>query len=209
MLAMDDSIRLAEWIAYHHTVLPLGALMIAIDPDSQSQERVLNILNLWKDRIDIIAYTNDSDWMPYKFDEGWGRRIYRANGELADWLTTQSGPVYRSQSHKRRQNAFALHCMRRYKKQLHVEEQEGDNTQKINPAWVLMTDSDEFLVYNYIHANQEDDTNYELKRGTTKHMIDGKRRKMIPMRQRLPELQQHVTLADWLNVENGANNAGS
>jgi hypothetical protein len=72
-----------------------------------------------------------------------------------------------------------------------------------------MTDSDEFLVYNYIHANQEDDTNYELKRGTTKHMIDGKRRKMIPMRQRLPELQQHVTLADWLNVENGANNAGS
>ena len=205
MLAMDDSIRLAEWIAYHHTVLPLGALMIAIDPDSQSQERVLNILNLWKDRIDIIAYTNDSDWMPYKFDEGWGRRIYRANGELADWLTTQSGPVYRSQSHKRRQNAFALHCMRRYKKQLHVEEQEGDNnTQKINPAWVLMTDSDEFLVYNYIHADQEDDTNYELKRGTTKDMIDGKRRKMIPMRQRLPELQQHVTVADWLNVENGA-----
>ena len=106
--------------------------MIAIDPDSQSQERILNILNLWKDRIDIIAYTNDSDWMPYKFDEGWGRRIYRPNGELADWLTTQSGPVYRLQSHKRRQNAFALHCMRRYKKQLHAEEQRGDNTQKIN-----------------------------------------------------------------------------
>ena len=58
--------------------------MIAIDPNSQSQERILNILNLWKARIAIIAYTNDSDWMPYKFDEGWGQRIYRANGELID-----------------------------------------------------------------------------------------------------------------------------
>ena len=106
MLAMDDSIRLAEWLAYHYTILPLGSLMIAVDPDSQSQKRVLEILDLWKDRINIIAYTNDSEWMPYKYDEGWGRRIYRENGKLANWLVTKKGPVYRSQSHKRRQNAF-------------------------------------------------------------------------------------------------------
>jgi hypothetical protein len=38
--------------------------MIAIDPNSQSQERVLKVLDLWRDRINIIAYTNDSQWVP-------------------------------------------------------------------------------------------------------------------------------------------------
>lgn len=203
MLAMDDSIRLAEWLAYHYTILPLGSLMIAIDPDSQSQKRVLEILDLWKDRINIIAYTNDSEWMPYKYDEGWGRRIYRENGKLANWLVTKKGPVYRSQSHKRRQNAFVLQCMKRFKAQLNEREPWRENSTHIIPEWVLMTDSDEFLVYNYIHADQENETNYELKRGFTTQMVDALRRKMIPKRKRLPALQQQVTVADWLAVENG------
>ncbi|KAI2501200.1 hypothetical protein MHU86_13274 [Fragilaria crotonensis] len=203
MLAMDDSIRLTEWIAYHYTILPLGSLMIAIDPNSQSQERVLKILDLWRDRINIIAYTNDSEWFPWKDDEGWGRRIYRENGELAGWLKTRSGPVYRSQSHKRRQNAFVLQCMKRFKAQLNEREPWRENSTAIIPEWVLMTDSDEFLVYNYIHVDQEDETNYELVRGSSTQDVDALRRKMIPKRKRLPALERHVTVADWLSVENG------
>jgi hypothetical protein len=203
MLAMDDSIRLTEWIAYHYTILPLGSLMIAIDPNSQSQNRVMKILSLWKNRINIIAYTNDSDWMPFKFDEGWGRRIYRETGELAGWLKNRSGPVYRSQSHKRRQNGFILHCMRRFKEELHQREPWRDESTDIIPEWVIMTDSDEFLVYNYIHADEENVTNYELVRGVTKEKVDETRRKMIPRRRRLPALDRHVTVADWLAVENG------
>jgi hypothetical protein len=70
------------------------------------------------------------------------------------------------------------------------------------PEWVLITDSDEFLVYNYIHADQEDENNYELFRGKTTQDVDMLRLRMIPKRKRLPALQRHVTVADWLSVEN-------
>ena len=203
MFAMDDSIRLTEWIAYHYTILPLGSLMIAIDPNSQSQERVLEVLDLWRDRINIISYTDDSEWFPWAEDEGWGRRIWRENGELAGWLKTRSGPVYRSQSHKRRQNGFVLHCMKYFKAELNKREPSRENSTIVNPEWVLMTDSDEFLVYNYIHADQENASSYELVRGTTTDSVDALRRKMIPKRKRLPALEDRVTVADWLNVENG------
>lgn len=201
MLAMDDSIRLAEWIAYHYTTLPLGSLTIAIDPDSQSQEKVLEVLDLWKDRIDIKAYTNDSDWLTYKFDEGWGRRVYREDGRLAEWLVSKKGPIYRSQSHKRRQNTFILHCMKRYKKQLNQTFTYWTGKRVGKPKWVLMTDSDEFLTYNYIHADEEDETNYEVKRGTTVEMIDKSRRELIPSRYKIPPKDARVTIADWLAVE--------
>jgi hypothetical protein len=203
MLAMDDSIRLTEWIAYHYTVLPLGSLMIAIDPNSQSKNRVLKVLDLWKDRINIISYTNDSKWMKLKFDEGWGRKIVRLNGKLAGWLQTRSGPVYRSQSHKRRQNAFILHCMRHYKAKLPKNAPSQTDSSHFNPEWVLMTDSDEFLVYNYIHAEEENETSYELIRGATTEMVDSMRRKMIPKRLKLPTMERQVTVADWLTAENG------
>jgi hypothetical protein len=203
MLAMDDSIRLTEWIAYHYTVLPLGSLMIAIDPNSQSKNRVLEVLDMWKDRINIISYTNDSKWMNLKFDEGWGRKIVRLNGKLAGWLQTKSGPVYRSQSHKRRQNAFILHCMRYYKAKIRNQKPTKPDANDFSPEWVLMTDSDEFLVYNYIHAEEENETSYELIRGATTEMVDSLRRKMIPKRLKLPAMERHVTVADWLAVENG------
>jgi hypothetical protein len=141
--------------------------------------------------------------MHYKPLEGWGRKIFRLNGKPFGWLTSKKGPVYRSQSHKRRQNAFILHCMKHFKGRLQKREPWRANSKEFVPEWVLMTDSDEFLLYNYIHADEENETNYDLIYGTTTEMVDSYRRKMIPKRKRLPRLESHVTIADWLAVENG------
>ena len=104
----------------------------------------------------------------------------------------------------RRQNGFVVHCMQRFKSNLNKRAPWRENlTELFIPEWVLMrTDSDEFLVYNYIHADQEDENNYELFRGKTTQDVDMLRLRMIPKRKRLPALQRHVTVADWLSVEN-------
>jgi hypothetical protein len=47
----DDSVKLNEWLAYHYTVLPLSHLIVAIDPNSLSEDKICSLLELYKDRL--------------------------------------------------------------------------------------------------------------------------------------------------------------
>jgi hypothetical protein len=71
--------------------------------------------------------------------------------------------------------------------------------------WVLVTDSDEFTIFNYIHED-EDPTGYNLSgvlnQTRSKEDIDAARRS-APIRRRLPPLEEHVTIADFIHAEKG------
>ena len=55
LFIMDDTIRLTEWLAYHYTVLPLGHLVVAIDPKSKRIDKIDKILDMWREYITIDA----------------------------------------------------------------------------------------------------------------------------------------------------------
>jgi hypothetical protein len=77
---MDDTIKLTEWLAYHYTVLPLSHLIVAIDPASVLTTEIQAVLKLWKTRIHVKVWTNDT-WMTLKPNEGWPPGAYY-NGTL-------------------------------------------------------------------------------------------------------------------------------
>ena len=56
LMFMDDNHRLIEWIAYHFFALPLGHLVIAVDPKSETQP---DIDGFWKDVITIEVWQDD------------------------------------------------------------------------------------------------------------------------------------------------------
>jgi hypothetical protein len=60
LINLDDTIKLAEWLPYHYTVLPLSAVVIALDPKTSERaiHRTLQLIDLWKDKIDITLWPN-------------------------------------------------------------------------------------------------------------------------------------------------------
>lgn len=67
----------------------------------------------------------------------------------------------------------------------------------IHPSWTLFTDTDEFVVYNYI-GEHEDPTVY-LRDANIYHKMTRRERNLTrPIRQSLPPLNQ-VTVADFLS----------
>jgi hypothetical protein len=188
LFIMDDTIRLLEWLAYHYTVLPLSHLMVAIDPNSKQTDRIMEILDSWKGKINIKAYRNDTEWLDLPWDYGYSRSIRHPNGELMTWYREKSSEIYFGQVHKRRQNYFCVHCMR------HMKQQGMD--------WTIITDSDEYLMFNYKHKQQEDPTVYDaIKRGVSKEDIDKDRKKMARYREKLPPLEARATIADFIHQE--------
>jgi hypothetical protein len=131
LFIMDDTIRLLEWLAYHYTVLPLSHLMVAIDPKSHKVDRIMEILDAWRDKIDIKAYGNDTEWLDLPWDYGYSRSIRTPSGHLMKWFKEKTSDIYIQQVHKRRQNYFCVHCMR------YMKERGMD--------WTIITDSGRFL----------------------------------------------------------------
>ena len=161
LLVMDDTIKLSEWLAYHYAILPLGTLVVAIDPHSQDPGKIRDVLERWKPFIDITIWTEDT-WMEIGPEEWWpGNDAHPEKGA-------------RLKEHRRRQRTFAFSCMR------HFKQQDRD--------WTLLTDTDEFLVYNYPHPS-EDYTLYDTAgRGHWKAEIDREREAVRSIRQSLPSL---------------------
>ena len=58
LINLEDTIRLAEWIPYHYATLPLGSVVIALDPNNSERgtNRTLELIRLWKDKIDITLW---------------------------------------------------------------------------------------------------------------------------------------------------------
>lgn len=185
LFIMDDTLRLMEWIAYHYTVLPLGDLVVAIDPHSQRQHRVLEILDSWRPFINIVAYTNDT-WLTLKPDEGWGRQVLGPKGGYRPWFLDKTGDTYRAQSHKRRQNFFFSSCL------------QGLYNKGIR-SWTILIDSDEFLLFNYRHASQENASRYDaVTKIISPQDLDRARSRIVPIRDQLPTWEEEVTVADFL-----------
>jgi hypothetical protein len=78
--------------------------------------------------------------------------------------------------------------MRQYKKEAEKNDRSKD------PNWVLMADTDEFLTFNYVHPDEEDETSYELIKGRTEGEVDAFRHKKIPLRKRLLPMEWRVTI---------------
>ena len=68
--------------------------------------------------------------------------------------------------------------------------------------WTMVTDSDEYLMFNYPHPKEEDYTLYDsMKRGVVEKDIDHERKRWRPYRNRLPSMDMRVTVADYIHNE--------
>jgi hypothetical protein len=70
LMWMDDNHYLVEWLAYHHTVLPLRRLIICIDPKSQTSP--LSLLERYLSRgLMNITVWNEDDFFPKEIRDQW------------------------------------------------------------------------------------------------------------------------------------------
>jgi hypothetical protein len=185
LFIMDDTIRLMEWLAYHYTVLPLGHLVVAIDPKSKRIDKINSILNMWRDYITIDAYYNDT-FLTLAPDEGWGRSVWGPNNRPRGWFKNKNGFTYRSQAHKRRQNFFSGYCF-------------GELYEKNKRGWTILTDTDEFITFNYRYPETEDASKYDSETlYTSRDEIDLDRAMKLPVRDLLGNMTPRVTIAQYL-----------
>jgi hypothetical protein len=191
LLVMDDTIKLTEWLAYHYTVLPLSHLIVAIDPHSLLEDKIRSVLDLWKDRLEHLEIWAQDTWMTLNATAGWRRSIYVGNtSEYESWFVKQNSVMGRFHTHNRRQQHFAVQCMRKMK--------------QLNQSWVLHTDTDEFMQYNYLD-DDEDHSNFDARRKRENPKLQEAyerdirklREKVLPIREKLPTIGQ-VTIADFL-----------
>ena len=188
LFIMDDTIRLLEWLAYHATVLPLGHLVVTIDPKSLRTENILRILEQYQSILPrpISIFTNDT-WLGLGPEEGWYRQVRSPAGTYRNWFKDPEGDIYKAQAHKRRQNYFFAFCLK-------TLFEAGSRTHTI------LIDTDEFFIYNYRHINAENISHYDAATNfITPEDIDHARGLAVPFREKLPSLEQRVTVADYLS----------
>lgn len=121
LLVMDDNHFLIEWLAYHYHSLPLRYLVIAVDPRSQTSP--LPILDRWRGKMNIVAWTDVDFMSTVERDEA--ENVVRQHfGNLTNDLIR----------HRARQRLFYDKCMRKLKAD--------------GQSWSILTDTDEFLRIN-------------------------------------------------------------
>jgi hypothetical protein len=125
LLIMDDNHFLIEWLAYHSFVMPLGHVIVAVDPRSQSRPE--EVVRRWKSHMTIQVW-DDHDYMS---------DTERSMHER--YVKQHFGPEIFAQpdliTHRARQRLFYYKCMQ------HLKER--------GRGWVLLTDTDEYLHVNY------------------------------------------------------------
>jgi len=194
VFVMDERIKLLEFIAYHYTVLPLGNLLIGINPNSRNVEIIEAIVDLWKDRMNIQLVHSDQ-YMVYGPTEGWinPARIRRGKTFENDvisssWFHNKSSRQYLTISFRRDQAAFNIYCI-----QLMLNRSAG---------YTIVLDSDEYLVNNYF-STLENSSLYEYRRfkkgpRSTKG-INRARAIAKPIREALPVMREHITMVELLS----------
>ena len=104
------------------------------------------------------------------------------------WKNEKKSADFIAQAHKQRQNVFIGKCLREMKEAGH--------------DWVFVADADEFAIFNYIHKDEDPNLYDSIVRDVrTKENITTAREKYAPVRNRLPALQEHVTIADFIHGE--------
>jgi len=99
-LTLDDTSRLSEWLSYHYFALPLGYLVVAVDPSSQISPS--HIFDRWRNRITIIEW-NDTDFLPNP--EYYLRKAEDSSQKKTDKHRERQGHFYRECAlHMKRKN---------------------------------------------------------------------------------------------------------
>jgi hypothetical protein len=192
LLILDDTILLKEWLAYHFTVLPLSSLIIAPDPKNSpsSVRRIEEIANRYKALgVNVTLWYNDTYIPDTKIRQDIQRfDYYITNNQVGAnqqkrWYKANLDKRIKTKPQAERQCQFVTECMKEHKR----------NGQK----WVLLTDTDEFLIYNYIHPEAEDYSRYDQSRHSHSS-IDQSRNNRKPIRDMLPPLNK-TTVSDFIN----------
>ena len=174
---MDETIKLTEWLAFHWTTFPLRHVILGLSAESRRLQEIETIVGLWKGRIDISIW-NHSRYMNFHNQTGWERQL---SGNEKD----PSSFAHKSLVHKRNQKAFTLQCLWA--------------TRKARKSWTLVTDVDEFFIFNYL-GRYENASQYETEwRGWTREQIHAERLRVKPIREALPPLTQRMTVLEVLN----------
>jgi hypothetical protein len=137
LITKDDNHWLIEWLAYHYHVLPLRHVFIVQDPSSKTS--IDGILERWKGRLPIELW-QDKDFIP--------DHIFRKYA---------LGNITQARMHRYRQEFFYAKCLQEYRARRHDGKDVPDNAKNadvtselINAAsnriaWVMLTDTDEFV----------------------------------------------------------------
>ena len=148
LLVNDENPNLPEWIAYHYQTLPLRSLIVAVDPASRSSPS--EILSRWNNsRLLDVQLWNDDD---YLYETITTRQLDGTEVTKTKKRIVVSRDI---QGHRTRQNNFIVKCMAEFKRR--------------NKTWVLLIDVDEYITFNRItndnDDNEEDDEpNYPLEK---------------------------------------------
>jgi hypothetical protein len=137
LITKDDNHWLIEWLAYHYHVLPLRHVFIVHDPTSKTS--IDGILERWKGRLPIEQWY-DEDFIP--------AHIYKK---------VDRGDITPARLHRYRQEFFYAKCLQEYRARRHDgkvvpdDAKNADVTSELinvasnRVAWVLLTDTDEFV----------------------------------------------------------------
>jgi len=128
LLVNDENPRLPEWIAYHYHVLPLRSLIVAVDPNSRVEPN--EILNRWQKLmgLDVQIWGGPSSLELRYMPRGRGGACNSSDPD-ANCLM----------HHRSRQHYFVKACL--------------ENFRRRGKTWVLLTDVDEYIMFNTIHGS--------------------------------------------------------
>ena len=173
LINLEDTIKMAEWLPYHYATLPLGSVVIALDPKNSDRgiQRTLELIDLWKDRIEITLWPNFV---------------------LPDHLIFRDRQSYT----RHRQVYFANQCLKYHKSQSRTQANDSNNRRR---TWTLLTDNDEFVTFNYVHEKDESLVFDHPSANKTKirKILESNRKKFMSLRKNLP-LQSESTVLQFL-----------
>ena len=144
LLIKDDNHLLIEWIAYHYLVLPLKYLVIAVDPDSFTSP--LAIINRWNNSKDLdieIMLWNDEDYMDKT------HLATRLNQRINAFQNSTIQEEELIKLHDDRHARFVSQCNMYHKSK--------------KRTWVANVDTDEYIVFNYVHDDDSKVHNTDQK----------------------------------------------
>ena len=172
VIALDDTIRLFEWIAYHYTTLPLTSLVIALDPKTSrnSKAAINEIVEKWKEIAELSIEIWPTDPLPKYYNFTYTREL--------------------DEQHLKRQLNFTNSCTHHFKN-------------KGSENWLLLTDTDEFVTYNFIHPNEGNISYFDPSSiftgptAPTQEQREADRIQALPIRQQLVKYK-NKTILEWI-----------
>jgi len=184
MLVLDDTIRLNEWVAYHFTELPLSSLIIGLDPKS-SMSSIAEI------------HSMSHRWNPY----GLNITVWPTNPFPKTYKYYSPNKKRPRGSHDWRQETLFSSCTHHF-------------LDKGEEEWLLLTDTDEFLSYNFIQPGESIsyfDKN-SIFRGRSAPSLEKRaadRVKALPIRQQALAFwaQGNSTILSFIQEQRRANNS--